>query len=305
MVELDSFGYLPRIPAAKALVYHQLAASLYGLRKALDGMPLAKASADAAQVQLAMLLRAFGDSLAAAQRAVDGEGQQVIDTLTRAHSVGSYYAEAKLLGMGLVGWIDPFTGRLRVTRDEETAQRVPQVLKAICQHEGMEDKDVAWHRCKRFVTAYGDALLWALRPPDVEDLCKELAALPAAMPKALGLATAIGLVQRSGALAVALDSPEAETRELPKGPPPPRVAVDLPCKTITLDGATYDVASENALLWVQVLAERPGEWISGPELCKRDPRLLGARTDRLRKHLPAAILAVIDSDRGKGSRIRL
>ena len=55
----------------------------------------------------------------------------------------------------------------------------------------------------------------------------------------------------------------AATYRLPPPPPPPRLTMDLPRKTLTLDGVTYDVASDNALRWVQVLAEHPGEWISG------------------------------------------
>ncbi len=89
------------------------------------------------------------------------------------------------------------------------------------------------------------------------------------------------------------------------GGPPPRLTVDVACKTITLDGETYDVTSINALRWVKVLADHPGEWISSTGLEKYDPELQNPRTDRWRPYLPEAVLSLIDSETGKGSRIRL
>jgi hypothetical protein len=85
---------------------------------------------------------------------------------------------------------------------------------------------------------------------------------------------------------------------------PPRLSVDVSRRTITFDGASNEVPSVSALRWVKVLAEHRGEWISGSELEEYDPELDGVRTDRLRKRLPESIRTVIDSDRGKGSRIR-
>src|SRR5437016_2853069 len=61
-------------------------------------------------------------------------------------------------------------------------------------------------------------------------------------------------------------------------PKAPRLTVDLARRTITLDGATYDVESVNALHWVEVLAEHPGEWISGKELERHDKELANTRT---------------------------
>jgi hypothetical protein len=87
--------------------------------------------------------------------------------------------------------------------------------------------------------------------------------------------------------------------------PPPRLIVDLARKTITFDGEVYEVSSTQALRWVKVLADHPSEWISASELKKHDPDLDGCRTDRLKKHLPDAIRKLIDSQRCKGSRIRL
>jgi hypothetical protein len=83
------------------------------------------------------------------------------------------------------------------------------------------------------------------------------------------------------------------------------LSVDLNRLTITLDGKTYDVRSEAALRWMKVLAEHPGEWISGPDLRKYDQELDSCRTDRLKPKLPDPISDLIDSDPGKGSRIRL
>lgn len=181
MVDLDTFGYLARVPAAEALVYDRLEASVHRLDQMLKGMSLADASADRAQVRLAALLRSFADSLTAAQRAVGGKREQVIGTLIDAYKNGTWHAGARLLAVGLVGWIDPFTGGLRAARDEEAAQRIPNALKAICDYEDREDRDVAWHRRKRFVRAYGDALLHALRPPIVGSLSRVVTALRAAI----------------------------------------------------------------------------------------------------------------------------
>jgi hypothetical protein len=104
-------------------------------------------------------------------------------------------------------------------------------------------------------------------------------------------------------------TPEAGSGEQPaaqaKEPPLPRLTVDLARKTATLDGVSHDVSSDLALRWVKVLADHAGDWISGSELERYDESLIGARTDRLRKFLPDAILRLIDSETGKGSRIRL
>jgi hypothetical protein len=93
--------------------------------------------------------------------------------------------------------------------------------------------------------------------------------------------------------------------ELPAPPRLRQLIVDLACKTITLDGTIHDVTSDSALRWVKVLAEHPGEWFASNELKRCDHELDGVRTDHLRKFLPDAILTFIDSETGKGSRIRL
>lgn len=85
----------------------------------------------------------------------------------------------------------------------------------------------------------------------------------------------------------------------------PRLTVNLACKTITLDGEKHEVSSDQALRWVKVLADHPGEWISSTDLSRYDGELINCRTDHLRKHLTAALQSLIDSDRGKGSRLRL
>ncbi len=100
-------------------------------------------------------------------------------------------------------------------------------------------------------------------------------------------------------------APPSAVAPPPPPPPPPRLTVDLARKAITLDGMTFDVPSDNALRWVRVLAQRPGEWVSGPQLSERDPDLQYPRPDRFRRHLPGAVLALIDSAPGKGARIRL
>lgn len=94
----------------------------------------------------------------------------------------------------------------------------------------------------------------------------------------------------------------------PPSLPPPRLNVDLARMTITLDGRTYEVGCRNALRWVQVLADHDGAWISGPQLKEYEPEfkeLESTRTDRWTRALPVRVRCLIDSVKGKGSRIRL
>ena len=87
-----------------------------------------------------------------------------------------------------------------------------------------------------------------------------------------------------------------------------RLKVNLGQSTATLDGTSYDVTSENALLWLKVLVEHPGEWISGRELAdgKYGDVYIGlGRPDRLKKYLPNEILSLIKSRTGKGFCLRL
>jgi hypothetical protein len=81
--------------------------------------------------------------------------------------------------------------------------------------------------------------------------------------------------------------------------------VDLDRQTLTLDGIQFTVQSVRALRWVRVLAEHPGNWVSSKDLEESDQDLINVRTHKLRKYLPEAVLSLIDSDTGKGSRIRL
>src|SRR5262249_23009329 len=87
--------------------------------------------------------------------------------------------------------------------------------------------------------------------------------------------------------------------------PPVRLMVDLKHKTITLGNNVHDVKSEQALRWVKVLAQDPGQWVSGPKLYTYDPEWVGARTDRLKKELPEQVKDLIESRRGGGSRLTI
>jgi hypothetical protein len=90
-----------------------------------------------------------------------------------------------------------------------------------------------------------------------------------------------------------------------KKPAVQRLHVDLGAKLLTLDGTSYPVASERALRWVRILAERSPNWVSGKELPKLDPDLLSERTDKFKPALPSKVRDLIDSQTGAGSRIRL
>lgn len=91
----------------------------------------------------------------------------------------------------------------------------------------------------------------------------------------------------------------------PPPPPPPRLTVDLERMSVTLDGVTHDVKSEQALRWVRVLANNPGQWYSSSQLEAEDAELIKPRTDRLMTKLPDPISKLIDPLPGKGSRICL
>jgi hypothetical protein len=85
----------------------------------------------------------------------------------------------------------------------------------------------------------------------------------------------------------------------------PRLTVNLGALSASLDGQSFGVSSEQALRWVKVLADRPGDWISSAILHQLDPELDGTRTHRLKKFLPKPIADIIESDTGKGSRLKL
>jgi hypothetical protein len=74
-----------------------------------------------------------------------------------------------------------------------------------------------------------------------------------------------------------------------------------------LDGIVMDCDSKQALRWVKVLAEHQNVWISSTEMKTYDRELDGDpfRPDRLRDKLPPKILALIETNRRKGSRICL
>jgi hypothetical protein len=84
-----------------------------------------------------------------------------------------------------------------------------------------------------------------------------------------------------------------------------RWKVDLARKELTLDNVTYSVTSERALRWVEILFKHEGKWVSSADLEKLDPELASRRTDKLKKYLPAAVLTLIESQTGAGSRICL
>jgi hypothetical protein len=103
-----------------------------------------------------------------------------------------------------------------------------------------------------------------------------------------------------------LNSRRTPSTKTVKPPAMDRLKIDLARKTVSHDdGPPMDVASEQALRWRKVLADHPGNWISGPDLKQYDANLDSVRTDRLRTKLPDAIHALIDTDTGKGSRINL
>jgi hypothetical protein len=84
----------------------------------------------------------------------------------------------------------------------------------------------------------------------------------------------------------------------------PRLTVNLARMTVTLDRRPWEVVSEQALRWIKVLADHPGEWISSPELPGYDIDLQYPRPDRLKHFLPVRVRILISTNRRKGSRFR-
>lgn len=165
---------------------------------------------------------------------------------------------------------------------------VLQVAKRIV-HEGAVDAE-GIHRLD-FTPTVGDVphMLERIVVPDLEELAVAL--------------------QCEAAKAAALCEPDTKTARPDaddlSSAPAIRLCVDLAKKQITVGNQTYDVGSEAALRWIKVLADHRGDWISSSDLEKYDKELLRARTDHLKKHLPEPICILIDSETGKGSRLRL
>lgn len=83
------------------------------------------------------------------------------------------------------------------------------------------------------------------------------------------------------------------------------VSVDVATCSAIFQGQRYDLRDEQPTRWLKVLADHPGEWISGSDLEDIDEELTGARTDRLHKKLPSDLQPLVESARGKGSRLKL
>ena len=65
----------------------------------------------------------------------------------------------------------------------------------------------------------------------------------------------------------------SEKREAETPPPRPTITVDISQQTVSLGGARHEVASQQTLRWLKVLADHRGEWISARELVRYDSEL--------------------------------
>jgi hypothetical protein len=114
------------------------------------------------------------------------------------------------------------------------------------------------------------------------------------------------LEDRAEAILAARAAGPVKRSKAAKGEPQaPRLTVSLEKRIVTLDGQSFDVSSGQALRWLKVLIEHAREWISSADLQGLDKELAGARPDRLKKYLPDSVQELIDSEPGKGSRLRL
>ena len=84
--------------------------------------------------------------------------------------------------------------------------------------------------------------------------------------------------------------------------PTTAVQVDFEDSSIIVRGRCY-VVDLQPLRLMKLLIERSGAWVSSTSLAE-DPLFAGVRIDRLCKRLPPAVQELIESQRGKGYRLR-
>lgn len=75
--------------------------------------------------------------------------------------------------------------------------------------------------------------------------------------------------------------------------------------TVTATGKIFSLKKEADARWLKVLIDCPGNWVSGSALENLDPELMGVRTDRMHKRLPAPVKKLVEQKRGDGARIKL
>jgi len=97
----------------------------------------------------------------------------------------------------------------------------------------------------------------------------------------------------------------AENKELAQSPvpsPSTAVQVDVEESSIVVFNRRY-VVDDQLLQLMRLLLEEPGAWVSSTYITD-DPLFAGARIDRLRKRFPVAVQDLIESQAGKGYRLR-
>ena len=84
-----------------------------------------------------------------------------------------------------------------------------------------------------------------------------------------------------------------------------RLTVDVNKKLAFLDGIPFSLGSDEAACFVQALIDAKGDWQSAADIAKRYPVLKGVRPGRIKTdtEIPAPILALIETEDAKGSRI--
>jgi hypothetical protein len=95
-----------------------------------------------------------------------------------------------------------------------------------------------------------------------------------------------------------------QARPLPQPEPASRLVIDVPNHRAVLDGNTIELEHEQAI-FLDLLLERRGNWISGPEMKTVNSHLNDCRFERLKKSLPPALRALVEAKRGAGYRINL
>ncbi len=86
--------------------------------------------------------------------------------------------------------------------------------------------------------------------------------------------------------------------------PPLTVNIEQQSVRINRTGKWYPLPSVEVARWLNVLAQRPGEWLSSADFAAFDPTLVGRRVERMRRKLPLNIVGLIECKRGQGARLQ-
>ncbi len=92
-------------------------------------------------------------------------------------------------------------------------------------------------------------------------------------------------------------------------PKPPaakhRLSIDVNGLCATLDDKRLQLKSTQLAVWLEMLNSPAGAWVSASDAKELDNRLLGTRTDTLRKQCPEPIQKLLETSNKSGCRLKL